>query len=54
MFFSISARSKRLLDAIDELSHLLLDDNGHNVRHETLLKKLRSLKSHIKAAQGKK
>ena len=35
------ARSKRLLDAIDELSHLLLDDNSHNIRHENLLKKLK-------------
>ena len=51
--FPISARSKRLLDAIDELSQLLLDDKSHHLRHETLLKKLKSLRSHIKAAQGK-
>lgn len=45
------SRSKRMLDAIDELSHLLLDDNSHNMHHNTLLKKLKSLKNQIKMAQ---
>ena len=46
------ARSRRILDAIDELSHLLLDDDSNKLQYESLLKKLKSLKNRMEDKSG--
>ena len=50
---STLARSRRILDAIDELSHLLLDDDSNKLQYESLLKKLKSLKNRMEDKSGK-